>query len=138
MRVAVERVKDKAIELKEDIPAKVWDMDSFDVEFVDNIHIDCKFTKVNTEIIADADINFNRLITCSRCMEKVRQALSQKFKRSYNGSSLGEYLDIDNDIREEILLNFPMKVLCKADCKGVCSKCGVNLNIKECGCQNSI
>ncbi|MDD5195443.1 MAG: DUF177 domain-containing protein, partial [Candidatus Omnitrophica bacterium] len=46
-----------------------------------------------------------------------------------------EYLTVDNDIREEVLLNFPMKVLCKPDCKGLCPGCGANLNNEVCKCK---
>ena len=57
-----------------------------------------------------------------------------KFDLNYNLSNLGNYLDIDKDVREEMLLNFPMKVLCSEDCKGICSGCGANLNNQKCSC----
>ena len=46
----------------------------------------------------------------------------------------GNCLDIDQMIRDELLLNWPTKVLCKEDCKGLCPICGQNLNQQECGC----
>lgn len=46
----------------------------------------------------------------------------------------GYDLDVDRLIYEEILLGFPMKVLCSEDCKGLCKICGHNLNSGECGC----
>jgi len=135
MKIAVDKIKDEPIELIEDIPATSWQIDSFDVKFSDDIHIDCKLTKVNREIISDVEVTTQRDIICSRCLTPVRQAVKQNFKKSYNLDSLGEYLNIDEDIREEILLNFPMKALCKPDCRGICSKCGANLNKEECKCQ---
>ncbi|MBQ6696084.1 MAG: DUF177 domain-containing protein [Lachnospiraceae bacterium] len=46
----------------------------------------------------------------------------------------GYDLDVDRLVYEEILLGFPMKVLCQEDCKGICKVCGANLNQGECGC----
>ena len=135
MKIAVDKIKDEPIELTEDIPASSWQMDSFDVKFTGNIHVDCKFTKVSREILTDVEVTLYRDITCSRCLSQENQSIKQSFRKSYNIDSLEEYLDIDNDIREEVLLNFPMKVLCEPDCKGICPKCGVNLNQQECSCQ---
>ncbi|MDD6168654.1 MAG: DUF177 domain-containing protein, partial [Lachnospiraceae bacterium] len=33
------------------------------------------------------------------------------------------------------LVNWPAKVLCKPDCKGICPKCGTNLNLETCDCE---
>ena len=38
--------------------------------------------------------------------------------------------------REEIILGYPVKFLCKIDCLGLCPKCGQNLNEKKCDCKN--
>ncbi len=43
-------------------------------------------------------------------------------------------LDLENFCFTELVLNLPMKHLCKADCKGLCLKCGANLNNGACGC----
>ncbi len=42
-------------------------------------------------------------------------------------------VDCDNLVFDEILVNWPDKVLCKDDCKGLCPVCGQNLNVKDCG-----
>ena len=46
----------------------------------------------------------------------------------------GYNLNVDELVYDEILLNLPMKVLCKPNCKGICNRCGMNLNYGECGC----
>jgi uncharacterized protein len=137
MKIEVEKIKEKGLEIEEDIPAHLWGMDSFDVKFVDNIHLDCKFSRIGREIVVDTEVTTHRLIICSRCLEEVSQVATQKFKLNYNAHDCGDYLEIDNDVREEILLNFPMKVLCKPDCKGLCSGCGVNLNYENCQCNKN-
>lgn len=43
-------------------------------------------------------------------------------------------IDISKAISDAFLLNRPMKLLCKSDCKGLCVHCGINLNDKTCDC----
>ena len=43
-------------------------------------------------------------------------------------------LDLDSLIRNVVVASFPSKVLCREDCKGLCPKCGCNLNDGECNC----
>ncbi len=43
-------------------------------------------------------------------------------------------LDLDAVICDEILLSFPMRILCKDDCKGLCAGCGADLNTEVCRC----
>jgi len=132
MRVKVDKIRDKAIEIEEESPASAWDMDSADVTFINFIYLKCKFFRKGEEIIAQAKVATEREIICSRCLCQAHQSVDDNFEKSYPINELGEYLEINDDIREEILLNFPAKVLCKKDCKGICICCGVNLNQQEC------
>ena len=45
-------------------------------------------------------------------------------------------LEVDELVYTEVILNLPSKHLCKADCKGLCFKCGKNLNEGDCGCKS--
>jgi uncharacterized protein len=59
--------------------------------------------------------------------ERSRGALSVNGERSLA-------IDLNPDIREEIILVYPIKPLCSIDCKGLCPKCGKNLNEGKCNC----
>ena len=48
----------------------------------------------------------------------------------------GEEIDIYDVILNSFLMNVDGKYLCSEDCKGLCSKCGADLNLGECGCEN--
>ena len=48
------------------------------------------------------------------------------------------FLDVDKMLYLEIMLNIPGKVLCREDCKGICTVCGCNLNDGECGCDRFV
>ena len=47
----------------------------------------------------------------------------------------GKYVEIDKALKDNIVLNLPMKQLCKKECKGLCPKCGKNLNETACDCK---
>ena len=50
----------------------------------------------------------------------------------------GEDIDVDELILDEILVNFPAKILCQDDCKGLCPVCGKNRNTNDCGCDDTV
>ncbi|MBQ9119512.1 MAG: DUF177 domain-containing protein [Lachnospiraceae bacterium] len=89
---------------------------------------------------------------CDRCLEAVELPFDIDFEEEFDFSKseqeraeeldetcyiTGFDLDVDKLIREELLLSFPMKVLCRDDCKGICKVCGNNLNTGECGCDRT-
>ena len=46
--------------------------------------------------------------------------------------------DLDDIVRTVFVLNLDSKLLCKEDCKGLCCRCGKNLNHGPCGCQKEL
>ncbi len=50
----------------------------------------------------------------------------------------GCQLDADRLVYGEILFAWPAKVLCREDCRGICAKCGANLNETDCGCDQTV
>jgi uncharacterized protein len=49
----------------------------------------------------------------------------------------GGFLDMDEQLLEQLEMEFPMRFLCHEDCKGLCPKCGKNLNEGECSCDHT-
>lgn len=50
----------------------------------------------------------------------------------------GKTIDLDPILREQVLLALPISVVCRDDCRGLCSMCGQNLNERECGCERKV
>ena len=91
-------------------------------------------------------------IPCSRCLTSVPTRLAFDFSQKVDFEKLKaeqlddldetsfmeeSSLDVDRFVYNEILMRFPMKTLCREDCKGLCLKCGKNLNEGECGCDRA-
>lgn len=94
---------------------------------------------------------------CARCLCPIDDTLSFDFERTVvsedtlSRESDGEdddysdeyavlddgKLDIDGQLREMLILEFPSKLLCREDCKGLCIKCGHDLNEGDCGCDRA-
>ena len=47
-------------------------------------------------------------------------------------------LDVDQLVHNEILIHWPLRVLCKENCRGICPKCGMNLNEGTCDCDQFV
>ena len=48
----------------------------------------------------------------------------------------GETIDVDELVREQLLLALPARALCNEECKGLCPRCGADRNLKQCGCED--
>lgn len=134
MKIAVKKITNQPLTIKEKIEASSWDMDSFDIVFVGDIDIICTFSKKENLFLVNSSVKTTRRIICSRCLEVVTENYVDEINLHYRQSEVGEFLEVDNDLREDILLKFPMKVLCKSNCQGLCPECGVNLNKEQCKC----
>lgn len=86
---------------------------------------------------------------CDRCLEQVaveipchiERKLDMKLTDEERVNDLDESnyltgmdLDVDRLVYLEVLMSWPLKVLCREDCKGICSQCGKKLNDGPCGC----
>jgi uncharacterized protein len=49
-----------------------------------------------------------------------------------------DQINLDDLVLEQLELNLPIRVLCREDCRGLCSECGADLNLEECQCQKPV
>jgi len=96
-------------------------------------------------------------IDCARCLERYGAAFGQELDLFYLPAAAGQpeaqeeevelsdrdvvvgyyegdRLDLGEVVREQVLLGIPLKPLCRADCQGLCPRCGKNRNAGPCGC----
>lgn len=75
------------------------------------------------------------ITTCARCAEEFAYTLAVKDLCILREKCAEQEVDITGEVREELLLAFPMRFLCDEDCKGICSGCRTNLNQGKCKCK---
>ena len=101
-------------------------------------------------IVLTAEASMSYRTHCARCLADVEDTvrfLCEKTVADENGllrlentenddyvQIKGGKLDLDAPICDEILLSFPMRILCSDDCKGLCAGCGADLNREACRC----
>ena len=91
-------------------------------------------------------------MNCDRCLKPVPQHITLDFTRLVYGPEAqvpdtedcgrdfmeGYQLNIEDLVRNECFMNLPVKVLCRPDCRGICMRCGKDLNDGECGCDTFV
>ena len=105
----------------------------------------------NKTLFIRGAVDITLSIPCGRCLEEVPTQICFDIDKKLditegalvddemeeNDYLIGFELDVDKLVYAEILVNWPMKVLCKEDCEGICKVCGANLNKGDCGCQRT-
>lgn len=97
----------------------------------------------------DAVASFDYSADCDRCAAKTKKHFDVPVKHGLvsklNNEDNDDYIVVENmelDVEaltlEDIYLFLPAKFLCKDDCKGLCAKCGTNLNEKSCDCKKEV
>lgn len=100
-------------------------------------------------VTIEAQIKAELQIVCDRCAEEAKLVFDIEMVHglvcSLNEDDNDDYilvedmkLDLERLTLEDIYLALPTKFLCKEDCKGVCAKCGANLNEGSCDCKKDI
>ena len=108
-------------------------------------------TAVNRAGLVDLIVKaeFDYVTHCDRCFDDITKHLSFTFNHrlavDLNDEENDDYietpdyqLDLDELAISDILLELPSKWLCKEDCKGLCHKCGHNLNQSDCSCEKTV
>jgi len=90
---------------------------------------------ITGEIIVQGTLAVECACVCVRCMEPFeRRVRVPEFFRAIPSSGENQLIDLTDDIREDMLLALPVNPVCSDMCKGLCVRCGVNLNRTPCVC----
>lgn len=106
------------------------------------------------EVFVSGHVETRAQLECDRCLQLVELPVSADFALEYiTGSDYesssaaalseeemavsvfdGQSIDVDEIVKEQILLAVPARTLCREDCKGICPECGTDLNAGRCNC----
>lgn len=129
----------------------VYELDMKDVDYAGCFPLK-KPVKINGSVSNKADVVslllnmvYEYSAVCDRCGAETVREYTVTLSRSLAVSIEGEdsdtilvvpqmQLDVDELVFTEVYLSLPTKFLCEENCKGLCSKCGKNLNEGDCGC----
>jgi uncharacterized protein len=100
--------------------------------------------KLKLEGVLEADYT----VSCTRCLDDIDGHMKAEVNEEFvlntenkdsniNAEAYmwkGNSLSIDKPLLDVLILNFDIKHLCREDCRGLCQKCGRNLNKEKCDC----
>ena len=114
----------------------------------------CSVKKLKETIFIEGNIETIIATACSRCLEVTGSPLKSSFRytlvpaerqfkeeQELSSEDLeysyyeNDLIDLDAMLFEQIMLQIPMRVLCKETCKGMCPHCGKDLNTTSCDCR---
>jgi uncharacterized protein len=106
------------------------------------------------QVFVNGHVEARAQVECDRCLKPVELPVNADFTLEYISDSDyetaravelteaemsvsvfdGEAIDVDEIVKEQILLAVPTRMLCREDCKGICPECGIDRNTGECNC----
>lgn len=142
------------VNIEEVFPKGDYDLSEFLCRVTDDTHLSMVINKAKNHYIMDFILKTRLHMECARCLTDVFIDIDKK-ERAYFFDSIYENTDPDREMEEDeldyyylkdmildlfhfinelLIISIPDKALCKADCSGLCSVCGNDLNKEYCKC----
>jgi uncharacterized protein len=110
------------------------------------LHAELKAESVVEGILITGEVEATAAVRCARCLKEFSSALSvelcELFVAPGHEATAGEdpyrvkgtEIGLEPMLRDAVTLSLPLRPLCRPDCKGLCARCGTDLNQGPCGC----
>jgi uncharacterized protein len=130
-------------------------------DFLAPIKFRLRAYRVSDMVAVEGNLETVVRLSCSRCLSGFETQIASGFTLTYaqeKPDSLdalpneeveldpgdmglipfsGTEINLMEGIQEQVVMAFPLKPLCREKCKGLCPKCGANLNAGDCGCDTA-
>ena len=131
-------------------------LDDAEVRLLGPGEVSGRIRREGNEVVLRGKLEARLEVVCGRCLQPVELPISteftERFVRAVSWAADdqhelreedlnlavfdGETIELDDLVREELLLAVPVNVLCSEDCEGLCPICGIDRNLKSCQCEN--
>ena len=152
-------ITEQELELHRIVVSKVYPRDALDYQGVEfrqagPLTLEAVAELLGAEIHIRGKLSTRLEACCDRCLAKVEMPIDRHFDLFYRPMetiAVEEEIEISEDelevgfypesgialddvVMEQVMLEFPMKVVCRPNCLGLCPTCGVNRNLEKCQC----
>ena len=129
--------------------------DESDLRLVEPVQVKGRVRRDSGQVEVSGELHTKAAIACGRCLKEVQLPIDVEFAERFARSvawrneehhelstedlDLGlvdDAVELEDLVKEEILLALPGHVLCNENCKGICPNCGADRNLAACGCQS--
>jgi uncharacterized protein len=118
--------------------------------FRTRVEIDAHLEKTPRQLFLRTSIHTAAMFQCDRCLKEFNKPLSAEYSMVYvyHEDEIGQYdpeeasvippdtvsIELADDVCQMVVLSVPLKLLCSDTCKGLCPRCGCDLNTRLCSC----
>lgn len=139
MKIYLRAIPPEGLVIEKSIPAEEAGWGDKNFEILSPIRLNVKAVKAGDELCVSVNAKALCGYACARCLAEVKIERSDTFDIYCDINSKTEFVDISEDIRQELMLAISSGIiLCKPECKGICPNCGVNLNEQQCQCPQDL
>jgi uncharacterized protein len=165
VRIHLDDIKEKPVKLwyevnPDQFPALTEITERGECTFIRPLVFDFTASVAGHLVLVEGRFHTRVILTCSRCLAAFESPLEARFFLTFTPQATdshgfavqedlelqseeiglipfsGEEIDLKDAFQEEVVMALPMQPLCKADCKGLCPRCGADLNEGDCGCNH--
>ncbi len=135
MKVKVRGIPLEGLIIEKTCAPAEYDLADKDLGDFAPLQMEMKVERISNTVSADMSLATTLTMPCARCSETAQYLIDNRFQFNYTVTEATDTIDLTEDIRQEIIVELPMKILCQENCKGLCPNCGVNLNKEKCRCK---
>jgi len=151
MKIIISEIPDEGLDLQ-----LTGNLESDVVRIVSPVEATLRLDKVDTDLVAGGTLNGVVELQCARCLGNFEFRIASNFNVMYHPAEksgrheqhelksdeldtvfyTGDVLETDDLLKDQLILNLPMKPLCSPDCRGFCPVCGADRNVTACNCDS--
>ena len=124
----------EAVLLEESKKPEELDLELTGIKPASMIRVKAEAIKFSNTLDVRINMTARASAQCWRCLSDLEINIDKNFRLDYPITPQDTIIDLSDDLRQEIILDYPLKPLCNPDCPGLCVKCGKNLNEGPCDC----
>jgi uncharacterized protein len=154
MRVELARLDNKAVRFAHGYAARELVLDDDRVVLAGALTVSGSISRTERKVVVEGKFAAIAEVECDRCLQPVELPISSDFRLEYVTAETyksfevvelgeedlalsifdGEFIDVDEIAREQVLLAIPTHAICRENCKGFCPVCGADRNLTNCNC----
>ena len=133
MRLYLDQIPEAGFSSQTERPPAEYDLDTEEARVTGPLSLDVSALRQEDELLVRLAMGCTRQLVCARCLLTFEEPFSKEIDLAYPTAGV-TFIDLTDDIRQEIVMEYPIRPLCRESCKGICYRCGQNLNEASCTC----
>lgn len=150
LKVDLDRLaRERRVRIDEVVPADDPLWDGLGVRFATPVALQLDVQQAGTDVVVRGGMQAEAELECRRCLKPVRLELDEELtfvyrsgvasveaeaEETYPLPARARDVDLSRPVREHVLLAVPQYAICEEACRGLCPRCGTNLNQATCDC----